>query len=50
METSDVLRHQKIKSLTAQPTEKVADAAIGLWEQVATQIISIVGEGGFDSL
>jgi hypothetical protein len=50
METSDVLRHQKIKSLTAQPTEKVADAAIGLWEQLATQIISIVGEGGFDSL
>jgi hypothetical protein len=50
METSDVLRHQKIRSLTAQHTEKVADAVIGLWEQVATQIISIVGEGGFDSL
>lgn len=50
METSDVLRHQKIKSLTAQQTEKFADAAIGLWDQLATQIISIVGEGGFDSL
>ena len=50
METSDVLRHQKIKRLTAQHTGKVADAAMGLWAQVATQIISIVGEGGFDSL
>lgn len=50
METSDVLRHQIINSLVAQHTEKVADAAIDLWEQMATQIISIVGEGGFNSL
>jgi hypothetical protein len=34
----------------AQHTEKVADAAINLWEQMATQIISIVGEDGFSSL
>ena len=34
----------------AQPTEKAADAAIRLWEQMAVQIISIVGEDGFDSL
>ncbi len=50
MATSALLRHQKINSLMAQPTEKVADAAIDLWEQMATQIISIVGEGGFNSL
>lgn len=50
METRDLLRHQIINSLMAQHTEKVADAAINLWEQMATQIISIVGEGGFDSL
>ena len=50
METSDILRQQIIKSLIAQPTEKVADAAINLWEQLAPQIISIVGEGGFNSL
>ncbi|MFC3111454.1 hypothetical protein ACFOFO_26525 [Undibacterium arcticum] len=50
MATSDVLRHQIINSLLAQHTEKVADAAINLWEQMATQIISIVGEGGFNSL
>jgi hypothetical protein len=50
METSDVLRHQLIKSLMAQRNEKFADAAIDLWEQMATQIISIIGEGGFNSL
>jgi hypothetical protein len=45
-----VIRHQLIKSLMAQRTEKVADGAIDLWEQMATQIISIVGEGGFNTL
>lgn len=50
MHTSDQLRHQIIKSLMAQHTEKIADAAILLWEQMATQIISIVGESGFNSL
>ncbi|MHB1592283.1 MAG: hypothetical protein ACYCTW_12250 [Sulfuricella sp.] len=50
MDTSDLLRHQIIISLTEGHTEKVADAAINLWEPMATQIISIVGEGGFNSL
>ena len=30
--------------------ENVVDAAIKLWEQMATEIISIVGESGFNSL
>ncbi len=50
METSDRLRHQITESLMAQHTETVADAAIHLWEQMATEIISIVGDGGFNSL
>ncbi len=50
MEANDLLRHQIIKNFMAQHNEKVADAAINLWEQLATQIISIVGEGGFNSL
>ena len=50
MDTSNLLRHQIITSLTAQHTEKVADVAVSLLEQMATQIISIVGEGGFNSL
>jgi len=50
METSDLWRHQIIKSFMAQHPEKVADAAINLWEKMATQIISIIGKDGFDSL
>jgi len=50
MEKSDQLRHQLIDELMAPHTENVADAAINLWEQMATQIISIVGEDGFNSL
>ncbi len=34
----------------ARHTDKVADAAIDSWEKLATEIISIVGEGGFNSL
>lgn len=50
METNDPQRHQLIKSLMAQPTDKIVDAAIDLWERMANQIISIVGEDGFNSL
>jgi hypothetical protein len=50
METRDLPRHQLIERLMAQRPEKVANAAIDLWEQMATQIISIVGEDGFNSL
>jgi hypothetical protein len=51
METrDDLLRHQMIKSLIPPQYEKVADSAINLWEPMATQISSIVGAGGFNSL
>jgi len=50
MEISDLLRHQIIESLAAPHTEEFAVVAIDLWEQMATQIISIIGEGGFNSL
>jgi hypothetical protein len=50
MQTSDVLRHQKIENFMAQHIDNVAGAAIELWEPMAMQVISIVGEGGFNSL
>lgn len=50
MVTSELSRHQIIKNLMAQPVGDVADTAIHLWEQMATQLISIVGEDGFNSL
>jgi hypothetical protein len=50
MKTSDLLRHRIIKNIMATHTEKVADSAIYLWEQMAAKIISIIGESGFNSL
>jgi hypothetical protein len=50
MDMSSLLRHQLVESLTAPHTKKGADAAMMLWEQMSTKIISIVGEGGFHSL
>lgn len=50
METSDMTRHQTIRNITAQHPDKVADAAIAIWEPVAAEIISVIGEGGFNTL
>ncbi|MEO8407080.1 MAG: hypothetical protein ABI476_01455 [Oxalobacteraceae bacterium] len=50
MASSDSLRHQLIDGLIPEHAEKVSDAAVILWEQMAVEIISIVGEGGFNSL
>jgi hypothetical protein len=50
METRDHPRYQLIERLMARNNDKIADTAIDLWEQMATQIISIVGEDGFNSL
>ena len=49
METPDPQRHQIIDRIIAQHPEG-ADAACALWETLATEVISIVGTGGFDSL
>lgn len=50
MATSGLLRHQIIEHQIAPHTEKFAEDAITQWEQLAAQIISIVGEGGFNAL
>ncbi len=50
METSELSRHQIIESLTGPRSDKGAASAIYLWELLASQIIAVVGEGGFDSL
>lgn len=41
---------QIIASLMAQQPENIADAAMGHWEKLADEIISVVGEAGFASL
>lgn len=50
MKTSELLRHQIIERLSAQCVEDAAVNAVDLWEQLASKIISIIGEGGFCSL
>ena len=50
MNNQELHRHQLIKNLTAQNSEEAADTAIILWEQIASKIISIIGERGFKSL
>lgn len=50
MESHPLLRQQIIDSLMAGPPENIADAAMTQWEKLAAEIISIVGEAGFNSL
>ena len=46
-----MLRQKLVKSRMALSSEEeVADTAIDLWEQMAAQVISIIGQEGFDSL
>ncbi|NOT10408.1 MAG: hypothetical protein HOP23_00995 [Methylococcaceae bacterium] len=50
MEINDLQRHLIIKDVIAQLIKNDEDVVMNLWEPLATQIISIVGEGGFNSL
>ncbi|MES2952546.1 MAG: hypothetical protein V4858_28795 [Pseudomonadota bacterium] len=50
METAGASRHPSIEGLSSQHFENTADVVIALWDQLATQIIAIVGIGGFDAL
>lgn len=50
METNYLQRHDIIKNRLAMNPDEVVDSAIKLWEQMATEIISIVGKNGFNSL
>ncbi len=45
-----MLREQKIKNLMARPGAQDACTTIHRWPAMATQIISVVGQGGFQSL
>lgn len=45
-----MLRHQTIESLTSHHVDMTVERAIVLLDQVATQIILLVGQAGFESL
>lgn len=50
MPNGDLQRHHRIRALMERPPERVADDAVNLWEQLAAELISIVGEDGFSAL
>lgn len=50
MGTNNLPRHQIIKNLPQLQAEKIPAAAVVIWEQMAKEIILIVGEGGFNTL
>ena len=50
MKTTELVRHERIKNLTAQRHEKGTDAAVDLWAQMSAQLVLIIGAAGFDSL
>lgn len=39
-----------IRRAVLQKPEAVVDITIGLWEKLASELISIIGEGGFQSM
>jgi len=50
MEAPTLERQQIIAGLVAQRPEKIADTATAHWENLANEIISVVGKDGFASL
>ena len=50
MENVCLLRHELIKSVMGWSRKKGGDALLAVWEPLAIQVISIVGEAGFSSL
>ena len=50
MQTSRLLQRLINERLTALHPESIEDAAIRLWEELATQVSSIIGVGGFNAL
>jgi len=50
MPTSDIRREQLIQTAMARGDGEVADTVIQLWQSLASQLISIIGEGGFNAL
>lgn len=50
MDTAALLRRQWIENLMAQSSVSVADTAMNLWEPMASEIIGVIGESGFNAI
>jgi hypothetical protein len=50
MATGDALRQQLIQTAVAHSTGKASEVALQLWQPLTGELVSIIGEGGFDTL
>jgi hypothetical protein len=50
MDALGAARHRSIERLVSQSRARAFETLVTLWNPLATQIIAIVGAGGFDSL
>ncbi|MBC7499994.1 MAG: hypothetical protein H7315_05805 [Herminiimonas sp.] len=50
MATIDDQRHQMIRRAVGEQPEALVDITIILWNKLASQLVSIIGQGGFQSL
>jgi len=50
MTTTNPQRFQMIKKTVIQRPGAIAEVSVNLWERLSTELISIIGEGGFQSL
>lgn len=46
----DAQRHHMIRQAVLQRPEAIGEVTVDLWSRLAAQLISIIGEGGFQSL
>lgn len=50
MATIDDQRHQMIRTVIMRRPDAIGDVTLHLWERLASELTSIIGDGGFQSL
>lgn len=50
MATIDDQRHQMIRTVIMRRPDAIGDVTFNLWERLASELTSIIGDGGFRSL
>jgi hypothetical protein len=50
MATGEEQRQQLIQKAVARGAGKASEVALGLWQPLTCELVSIIGEGGFDTL
>ena len=50
MQPHDLLRRKIIEDIAVKPSDNAIKTSASLWTPLANQLVSIIGDGGFDSL